>query len=222
MAKKQTSVSNSTQKYLLIQEMKDNCIVLRDGSLRAILLVSSINFALKGEDEQNAIISAYVSFLNNLNFPLQIVIQSRNLNINSYLAKLKELEKGQQNELLRMQIADYQSFLSELLELGQIMTKKFYVSVPYSGVKHDKKKFFEQAMEAFSPARIVRLSEKRFQKNREELFKRVEGVMGGLSSIGLSAQLLDTQGLIELFYDYYNPEIATAQKVADINELRID
>jgi len=214
--------AQSTVKYLDIQEIKDDVVVLRDGSLRSVLLVSSINFALKGDDEQNAIIQAYVGFLNTLSFPLQIVIQSRNLNIDGYLSKLKDLEKKQTNELLRMQIADYQAFLRKLLDLGQIMTKKFYVIVPYSGTKKEKKKFIELAMDSFSPARTIHLSKKRFSYLKEELFKRVEQVMGGLSSISLKSQMLDTQSLIELYYDYYNPEMAEFQKMANINDLRID
>ena len=211
--------SQSTQRFLDIAEIKDNTVVLRDGSVRAVLLVSSINFALKGDDEQQAIIQAYVSFLNSLSYPLQIVIQSRRLNIDDYLVKLGNLEKEQTNELLRMQIADYRAFLKELLELGQIMTKKFYIVVPYSGIKKEKKKFWEMVMDAFSPARTITLSKKRFEHHKEELFKRVDFVTAGLSSIGLKAV---TQSLIELYYNIYNPEIAESQKMGDVNKLRVE
>ena len=221
MAKVKQKVQ-STSRYLDIQEIKDDVVVLRDGGMRAVLLVSSINFALKGDDEQNAIISAYVGFLNTLAYPLQIVIQSRNLNIDGYLEKLKKLEHNQTNQLLRMQIADYQAFLQELLDLGKIMTKKFYVTVPYSGSIKEKKKFIEQAMDSFSPARLIRLSRKSFINYKEELMKRVETVVSGLSGIGLKSQLLDTQSLIELYYSVYNPEMADFQKMTDINQLRIE
>ena len=221
MAKAKQKVQ-STSRYLDIEEVKDDVVVLRDGGMRAVLLVSSINFALKGDDEQNAIISAYVGFLNTLSYPLQIVIQSRNLNIDGYLEKLKKLEHNQTNQLLRMQIADYQAFLKELLDLGQIMTKKFYVAVPYSGSTKEKKKFIEQAMDSFSPARLIHLSRKSFANYREELMKRVETVAGGLSGIGLKSQLLDTQSLIELYYNSYNPEMADFQKMTDINQLRLE
>lgn len=214
--------SQSTQKYLDIAEIKDDTVVLRDGGTRAVLLVSSINFALKGEDEQNAIIQAYVSFLNSLSFPLQIVIQSRNLNIDGYLTKLENLEKEQTNELLRLQIADYRAFLRDLLDLGEIMTKKFYVTVPYSGANREKKKFWERTMDAISPARAITLSQKKFNRSREELMKRVDFVISGLSSIGLKSVPLDTQSLIELFYNTYNPEVADSQKLADINKLRVE
>ncbi len=216
------NIKQSTQKFLDIAEIKDDLVVLRDGGVRAVLLVNSINFALKGDDEQTAIIQSYVSFLNSLSFALQIVVQSRNLNLDAYLTKLENLEKEQQNELLRMQIADYRSFLAELLELRQIMTKKFYVIVPYSGVPKDKKKFWEMAADSFSPARIVTLSRKKFEHHKNELYKRVDFVIAGLSGIGLSAMPLDTQSLIELFYNTYNPQVADTQKMADVNKLRVE
>ena len=212
----------STQKYLDIAEIKDDAIVLRNGGIRSVILVSSVNFALKGDDEQTAIIQSYVSFLNSLSFPLQILIQSRNLNLDNYLTKLGNLEKEQSNELLRMQIADYRGFLGELLELGQIMTKKFYVVVPYSGVLNEKKKFWEMTMDAFSPARAITLSQKKFNTYRDELLKRVDYVISGLSGVGLKAAPLDTQSLIELFYNTYNPQVADTEKITDLNKLRME
>jgi len=212
----------STQQYLDIVEIKDDVVILRDGSLRAVLLVSSINFALKGEDEQNALIYAYIGFLNSLNFPIQILIQSRSLNIDGYLSKLENLEKEQTNELLRMQIADYRAFLKELLELGQIMTKKFYVVVPYSGLGEKKKKFWERLMNTFSVAKVIKLSEKHFANYREELQKRVNYIKSGLASIELTSVQLGTQSLIELFYNTYNPEVAVSEKMTDTNMLKLE
>ncbi|MBT4121832.1 hypothetical protein HOE31_02685 [bacterium] len=212
----------STQQYLDIAEIRDNLVILRDGTVRATLLVSSINFALKGEDEQNALIQAYIGFLNSLDFPLQIVIQSRYLNIDRYLEKLNNLEKEQTNELLRMQIADYKDFLQELLDLGKIMTKKFYVVVPFMGLKKAKKKFWERLTESFQPAVSVTMSRKRFVRFQEEVGKRVDFVSGSLGSMGMKALQLDTQSLIELYYNTYNPEIVDAQKLVDINKLRME
>ncbi len=212
----------STQQYLDIAEIRDDLVIPRDGTVRATLLVSSINFALKGEDEQNALIQAYINFLNSLDFPLQIVIQSRYLNIDRYLEKLNNLEKEQTNELLRMQIADYKDFLGELLDLGKIMTKKFYVVVPFLGLKKAKKKFWERLIESFQPAVSVTMSRKRFTSYKDEVGKRVEFVIGNLNSMGMNAVQLDTQSLIELFYNTYNPEIVDAQKLVDINKLRVE
>jgi len=212
----------STQKFLDIAEIKDDIVILKDGTVRAVLLVSSINFALKGEDEQNALIQAYISFLNTLGFPLQIVIQSRRLNIDQYLDKLLVLEKQQTNELMRRQIADYRSYLKELLDLGQIMTKKFYVTVPFMGIKKAKKKFIERLSETFRPAVAVTMSKKRYETYREELDKRINYIASGLGSIGLNAVQLDTQSLIELFYNAYNPEIVDFQKMQDVGKLRVE
>src|SRR3989338_3121656 len=122
--------STSTQRFLDIAEIRDDFVILRDGTMRSVLLCASVNFSLKSEDEQNAIIAGYISFLNSFDFPIQIVIQSRNFNVDPYLERLKVMEKEQTNELLRLQTADYREFISELVSLGQITSKKFYVVVP--------------------------------------------------------------------------------------------
>jgi hypothetical protein len=222
MKKNSSKINQATQNYLDIAEIKDDTVILKDGSVRSVLLVSSVNFALKGQDEQNALIQAYVSFLNSLNFPLQIVIQSRNLNIDGYLSKLKNIEKEQTNELLRRQIVDYIEFLQELLDLGQIMTKKFFVVVSFSGVSQEKKKFFSRLTDVLSPARVINLSKKRFENYKDELAKRVDYVASGLSSMSLKAVRLDTQSLIELYYNTYNPELAEVQRLTDISKVRVN
>ena len=125
-----SKVNVSTQQYLNIAEIKKDTLVMKDGSIRAILLVSSINFALKDEDEQRAIISSYVSFLNNLDFPLQIVIQSREFNIENYINDLKQKEKEQTNELLKTQTQEYIQYVQELISMGNIMKKKLIRSNP--------------------------------------------------------------------------------------------
>lgn len=212
----------STQEFLDIQEIRDDVIILKDGTLRAVLLVSSINFALKGEDEQNAIIQAYVSFLNNLEYYLQIVIQSRRLDIDRYLERLKNREKELTNELLRMQIADYRKYVNELLELGEIMSKKFFIIIPYNPLSDKKKNFFSRLLETFTAPKLIKLKTERFLHQRNELIKRVEIIIGSLNSMSLSAVLLDTQGLIELFYNTYNPETSQQEKLEDVGQLRIE
>lgn len=137
-------ITSSTQQYLDIAEFREDTIIMRDGTLRAVVLVASINFALKSEDEQNAIISAYVGFLNNIDFPLQIVIQSRELNIDNYLLFLRQKEKEQTNELLKMQTTEYLQYVTELISLGKIMNKKFYVVVSYNPSSDKQKGFFCQ------------------------------------------------------------------------------
>jgi hypothetical protein len=212
----------STQLHLPIQELREGTVVLKDGTLRAVLLVSSINFALKSEDEQNALIGSYVSFLNSLDFPLQIVIQSRKLQIKPYLESLAEIERTQTNELLATQIADYRSFITELVEIGQIMTKKFYVVVPYDPLSNKKKTFWSRTKELFSSRSAIKLKEKKFQERKAALDSRLRQTVSNLESMSLEVVQLDTQSLIELYYSSYNPDLAFAEQLGNIADIRID
>lgn len=212
----------STRQYLDIAEIKEDVVIMKDGTLRAVLLASSINFALKSEEEQNAIISGYVQFLNGLDFPLQIVIQSRRLNIERYLEKLKDQEKKHTNELLKMQIADYRQFVGELIQMGDIMSKKFYVVVAYSPFTNKQKGFFSRFKELLTPASAVRLQQDKFLKRKRDLMMRVESVVTGLQSMSIQTVVLDTQSLIELYYTAYNPDLLETEKLVPINNLRIE
>lgn len=214
-------ISASTQQYLDIAEIKDNTVVMKDGTLRAVLLVSSINFALKSEDEQNAVISSYVRFLNNLNFSMQIVIQSRELDIDNYLEYLKDKEKEQTNKLLKLQTADYIQYIKELTSLGRIMSKRFLVTVPYDPLTDKRKGFFSSLKEALRPATVIKLKEKTFDRYQEMLGRRLESVIGGLESMGVSVARLDTQSLIELYYKTYNPETSKNQQLTDVDKLKL-
>ncbi|MDD5625566.1 MAG: TraC family protein [Patescibacteria group bacterium] len=213
---------SSTQKYLNISEIKNDCVILQDGTLRSILLVSSINFSLKSEEEQNAVIQAYVQFLNSLDFPIQIVIQSRPFNINPYLAQLEELKRTQTNDLLKAQMADYIDFTRELIQMGEIMSKRFYIVVPYNPLGDKKRSFISIMTDVLSAAAVVKLKKEKFEKYREILFRRMDNVLANLSSMGIKAVSLDTQSLIELFYNTYNPSSAQNQKLAEIKDLRVE
>lgn len=212
----------STQTHLPIAEIKDGVVVLKDGTLRAVLMVSSINFALKSDDEQNAIISAYVGFLNSIDFPLQIVVQSRRLQMKPYIEQLRTLEKEQTNQLLQVQIADYRAFIQELVEIGQIMTKRFYVIVPYDPISNKKKSFWSSFKEVFRPAITIRMKEDRFLQRKRDLDLRVRQVVGGLQSVGLQLAQLDTQSLIELYYTTYNPGLAFTEGLGKIDDIRVE
>lgn len=216
------STRPSTLRYLDIAGIRQDTVIMKDATLRAVIMVSSINFALKNDDEQNAIISAYVSFLNNINFPLQIVIQSRELNIEGYLNSLKLKEKEQTNELLKMQISEYMGYIKELISLSKIMNKRFYVVVPYSPVSDKKKGFISRITETFSPTSLIRMKEDNFSQLRQELNRRVETVIAGLDSLGLNTIELDTQSLIELYYNTYNPVTSVNEKMAPTAELRLE
>ena len=219
---KKNSVGVSTQKYLNIAEIRDDLVVLNDGTVRGVLLVSSINFDLKSEDEQKAIIGSYISFLNSLDYPLQIVIQSRPLNIDDYLNRLKKVEREQTNELLRMQTVDYRNFVENLLTLEKIMSKKFYVVIPYSAVSDKKRSFVTRFSAVFSAAKVVSLSRKRFDEFSSQLNKRCDFIGGGLASLGLRSQRLSTQALIELYYNSYNPDLFHKQPLEDVNKLNVE
>lgn len=212
----------AAQHHLNIAEIKHDTAIMKDGTLRAILMVSSINFALKNEDEQNAIISSYVSFLNGLDHPLQIVIQSRKLNIRPYLENLAKREREQPNELLRVQIADYRSFVAELVSLGEIMSKQFYVIVPYDPLSNKKRSFWSRLSEVINPAVTVKLKEERFLKRKQDLDMRVRQIESGLKSMGLETVRLDTQSLIELYYSTYNPDIALSEPLAPLEKMQIE
>ncbi len=216
------SAAVSTQQYLDIAEIRDDTVVLKDGSLRAVLLVSSINFALKSEDEQNAIIQGYISFLNSLDFPLQIIIQSRRLAISGYLDSLLVKQKEQTNDLLRTQIAEYRDFITELVSLGEIMAKRFYVVVPYAPAGGRRAGWFSQLAAVFSPARVITLSESLFKKYRDHLSGRIDKVVANLSSLGLTAIPLNTQSLVELYYNSYNNELAYIQKMPATEKLKLE
>ncbi|PIT94287.1 hypothetical protein COT98_04475 [Candidatus Falkowbacteria bacterium CG10_big_fil_rev_8_21_14_0_10_39_9] len=215
-------VAVSTQQYLDIAEIKDNTVIMRDGTLRAVLAISSINFSLKSEDEQNAVISAYVGFLNNISSMIQIVIQSRELNISSYLEYLSQREKEQTNKLLKIQTAEYIEYIKELISIGKIMNKRFYVVVPYSPISDQRKSFFTSLTEAFKPATSLKLKESKFLKYKESLYRRVDSIGGALSSLGVDVHQMDTQELIELYYKTYNPETSKNQPLVDINKIRVE
>lgn len=224
MAQRKPKIRRSTtQEYLRIQEIKDDVVVMKDGSLRSVLLVASVNFALKSEDEQVAVIQAYTQFLNALNFPLQIVIQSRRLNIDDYLSRLREVEKAQTNELLKMQTTEYIQYIQELVQIADIMAKRFYVVVPYYPQgEHTPSKFFGRFFQALQPTSIIHLKQKQFMQFRDELMKRVDYITEGLASSGLKSIALNTQSLIELYYNTYNPEVYSQEQLLDVSKIQIE
>ena len=218
----------STKQYLDIAEIREDVVIMKDGTVRAVLLASSINFALKSEEEQNAIISGYVQFLNGLDFPLQVIIQSRRLNIEKYLDKLKDQEKKQANELLKMQIADYRQFVGELISLGDIMSKKFYVVIGYPDANVDIRRalkastgFFTGLADLFGGTKTphIVINESTLQNAKTELTNRIQACMQGLLQCGVQSVPLDTQELIELYYDAYNPDTATRQQLTNADDL---
>lgn len=217
-----TKPTAATQRYIDIAQIQEDVVVMKDGTMRAVILTSSLNFSLKSEQEQNATVSSYVQFLNSLKFPIQIVIQSRKLNIDNYINKLQQQEKELTNDLLRLQIADYRNYVKELIELSEIMSKRFYVVVPYAPLADGQRSFMDRLQTLFIPATRVTLQREKFIDRKKELMGRVDLVLSGLYGMGLNAQPLNTQQLIELYYESYNPELAEQQKLADLKEMDVE
>lgn len=219
---RKSSHTPSTQNSVPFAEIRDGIVIMKDGTLRTVLLVSSINFALKSEDEQKAIIQGYVGFLNTIDFEIQIIIQSRTLRIDTYVEKLDQLAKAQDNELLRKQTISYKLFVQKLVEDADIMDKRFYVVVPYSPFSKKRKSYWSRFQEVFSPASKVKFQQQKFDEYRTELEHRVNLVASGLQSISLQARMLDTQALIELYYNTFNPVTKEQRRIHNIEEMQID
>ena len=193
----------SSQNFLPFQQIKEGVIVLKNKALRGILMVSSINFDLKSEDEQNAIIYQFQNFLNSLDFSCQMVIQSRRINITGYFEKLKKLERAQKNELLKVQTAEYRKFVESMVAEGVIMTKQFFVVVPYTiGESSQSKGLF-----GLKP-QIPTMTKDTFIRCKEQLLQRMEFVAVGLKRCGLTVVPLTTPELIELFWSWHHPKEA--------------
>jgi len=213
--------SAATQKFLDVAEIKEDVIVLKNGALRSVLAVSSINFELKSTDEQEAIISQYQNFLNSVDFPLQILVSSRKLNMENYLNFLTENEKKQPNELLRMQISEYRNFIGQLISSTNIMDKNFYIIVPFSPIENQDKGFFSNLMNMFNPKKNILEKRENFETYKSQLYQRVDHVIAALSGIGLRIAPLKTQELIELMFNSYNPEIYNSIELKDASQLEI-
>lgn len=211
---------SSAQDFLAISEIKHNVIVMKDGGLRAVIAISSINFSLKSPDEQNAIISSYQSFLNTLEFPVQILIQSRKLDVHAYLDKMREKEMRQTNELLRVQTEEYIEYIAKLTEVGNIMNKTFYIIIPHSSGDPVKAGLVQRFKNLINPTVGISVSQKKFEEEAKIVEDRVARVTGGISGMGLRCMRLTTQELVELLYNCYN--IGTAPgSLVDVGELKL-
>jgi hypothetical protein len=213
--------AKASQDIIPIEEIRDGVVVMRDGSLRAALMASSLNFALKSPDEQDAIISQYQNFLNSLDFSVQIMIQSRKLNIEPYLETLRERKKAETQELLRIQITEYITFVKEFVETSNIVSKAFYIVVPFnpaSAVLKNKKGIMDSLKNLFKGREEGKplVSEENFAEYRTQLWQRVDTVTEGLIRSGVRAVPLNTEELIELYYGLYNPEETEKGKAPQI------
>lgn len=198
---------NATQQFIDVQEIKNGVIRLKGGGLRAVVMVAGINFELKSEEEQDGITGAYQNFLNALDFSIQVIIHSRKLNITNYLHKMEGIRDAESNELLKNQTVEYIEFIKGFVKENEIMTKTFFVVVPYDG---GGVKELQKGVSRFLPFLSGQKNKHQQEESDEEKFsqlqQRVDEVLTGLERIGLRAVMLNDDELLELYYNLYNPE----------------
>jgi type IV secretory pathway VirB4 component len=217
MAEKNEKIQASTQAYLPISEIKEGVVMMNDRSLRSVIIVSSLNFALKSEDEKNAVVTSYQQFLNSLSFPIQIVAHSRKIDLSGYLETINEASAAQTSPSIKMQTEEYRDFLGELLESSNIMEKRFYVIVPY----------FPSGIESIGLlGNLTNKSGKNqvtsnLEEDKKLLIQRTGEVINALTSVGLRCVSLGTEDLLELYYSSYNPDTSKNQKIGDIEKVDI-
>ncbi|MBI4137720.1 MAG: hypothetical protein HY472_00540 [Candidatus Sungbacteria bacterium] len=198
--------SAPAQQILAIDSIREDVVVLKDGGLRVILICSSVNFALKSSEEQDAIIFQYQNFLNALDFPIQFVIHSRRLNIQPYLESLAQRHREEINELLKIQIGEYTEFIKTFVENTNIMAKTFYAVVPFNpSIVETKGVMAGIASLLRLGKRDIPDAEQFFEQYKNQTWQRVDTVIEGFQRFGIRAVPLKTDELIELFYSLYNP-----------------
>ena len=205
-----------------IEKIRESAIIMKDGSMHQIIMVGGLNFALKSEDEQTIITQGYQNFLNAIAFPLQIVIHSRKVNIEKYIATLRARKEMESSPILQNQIDEYINFIDGFVKKNAIMEKAFFVAVPFYPVNilPNKKtasgifSFLGKKEDAKTEANNEENADDAFKKNLAQLAERTNQVMTGLLGIGLEAEILANDQLVELFYNFYNPQTIEQKEVA--------
>ena len=207
MTEQKTIKGPASQEFIDIDKISDGVIILKNGGLRAVLMCGSRNLELESIDSQTAIINAYADFLNSFEWPMQIVVHSRRLDINPYLASLEEKLKTQENELLKIQTAEYINFMRSFVTLSDIMVKRFYAIIPFDPIESRGGDPLEKFGSLIKPSKKpAEFTEEKFQEYKNQLLQRVEHIILSLAHVGIKAAALQTEELIELFYNLYNPE----------------
>lgn len=220
--KKKGESDKSTQRYLPFSGIKENIILMKDNSARIVLRCSTVNFLLKSADEQDSIIISFQRFLNSLSFPVQIMVRSKKLDIESYISNLNSLAVKQENTLLQKQTYEYIAYLKKLIEVAQIMRKDFYIVIPYdwesdTSVRDTSLlsplKWFWSAINQAQDLAKIKLQMRNFTKTKKELAKRVNGVKTWLENIGIKADPLNKSELVRFLTDYYNPRMDSLSSI---------
>jgi len=217
-----SGIKNSLQEKMDIAEIKEDVVVLKDGSLRAVIATTAVNMDLKSEEEQQAIIHNFQQFLASFDFSFQVLISSRQFNINPYVSQLKKRIKLEENVLLKNQIKDYVDFIEELVGLSNIMSKMFYIVVPFYTIENKNQNFLQKVMSITNQKKDLRQKHETFETFKNQLFQRAEQINSSLSSMGLSGVLLQTEELIELYYNSYNPSEFEFVDLDNLNTLDLE
>jgi hypothetical protein len=196
----------TTQNFVPVQEIRDGVVILKNGGMRSIVLASSLNFALKSSDEQSAILLQFQSFLNSLDFSIQIFVQSKKLDIRPYIALLEDRYKEQITELMKMQVREYVEFIKTFVESTNIMSKSFFVVIPYDPpIMTGSKNPFSSMFPGKDKGAAAANADAKFQEYRSQLEQRVAVIEQGLVRCGIRAAELGTEEVVELFYKLFNP-----------------
>ena len=217
--KKEKGKQISTQAHLQFSEIRDGVVVMRDGSLRMIILCSPTNFDLKSPAEKDAVEFAYQGFLNGLHFPVQIVIQSRKIDLDAYLDKLGKIQSDQANPLLSSLMEDYIFNIRGLLDEVNIMEKRFFVVVPYYVAGVSRQNIVTKLRSVFSGNSDVTQTTTEYESRKKELVQRTNLVAQGLAQVGVRSVVLNTQEVIELFYNSYNIDESQTQSLVNVSQI---
>ncbi len=212
----------STQVYLEIDIIRDGVIVLKNGDFRSIIEVGGVNFFLRSQEEQDSLIMRFQDFLNTIEFPIQIVVQSRFLDLDFYISELRGRINKQTNELMKEQTEQYTMFVEQIVEQINVMEKRFFIVVPWNVNKISSSSFVDKIMGWIDPTRPIIRYESQFEKNKLQLMQRVDVVSAAASSLGVSVNILNTQQIIDLFYKNYNPNSSQKAKIKNVEGLDAD
>ncbi len=211
---------NSTQNSLLLSEVRDNIVIMADGTFRAVIACKSINFDLMSSREREGVEFSYQNFLNSLTFPVQILVRSQRVDIGPYIDRLVNIRRTQDNMLLNVLMDDYINFIDVLSQEANIMDKSFFIAIPYfpagdlSNLKDQAKGFFGKLFA--KPANsITKIDTATYQKAKDEIKNRVDSVTAGLFQLGVQSVQLTTKELGELYYNFYNPDTAVREPLGN-------
>lgn len=208
-------VSLPTQQFVDIKEVRNGVVYLKQGGMRKILIVSGVNFDLKSEAEQTAILNTFQNFINTVDFPVQFFIHSRKVNIETYLDRMRERQEKEENELLKIQITEYIEFIRSFVEQNAIINKTFFVIVPYDASATAVKGGVESILGIFTkPAAADVQKQQSEHAALEQLDLRVTEISNGIEQIGLRITPLSDEEIIELFYNLYNPQLQEKKGLA--------